>query len=290
MDSLRRAISDARDGAGTGIRHAKAIWAKLSTVQRVAVVAGVLVLGITAMLILIYHAALLAMLVRFSDWWRELKYGGILLFTLLLIVAFPPLIGYSTLASLAGMVYGFPGGWPILAGGTVIGSFLSFLTFRYLLHDRAMRLASTSTKFAALTRTLEQSKFTLLWLIRLCPLPYSLSNGAISSIPSVKPWPFLVATACTTPKLLIHVFVGDRLTKMGTEKDTASKIVDALSILLASLAGFATTYIIYTRTMALAQKMDTEDYAELESTFDQEFELSSDSDAEPLDDDVCQDK
>lgn len=282
MDAIKNGVAEARATAQTGLKHARAVWARMDHRHRIALVAATVAANVLIILALVYHAKLLALLVEFSQWWRSLRFGWLILFMLLVMVAFPPLIGYSALSNLAGMAYGFPGGWPLLASGTVIGSFISFLAFRYLLRDRAQRLASTSTKFAALTHTLEQSTFTLLWLIRLCPLPYSLSNGALASIPSVKPWAFLVATACTTPKLFIHVFVGDRLARMGTEKDTASKIVDLISILLASFAGIATTYIIYTRTMALARAMDAQDYTELDMELDRDFDVSDDSDAVSL--------
>ncbi|ANB15772.1 Tvp38p [Sugiyamaella lignohabitans] len=158
------------------------------------------------------------------------------------------------------------------------------MTFRYLLSDRAKRLATTNVKFAALSRTLEQDKFTLLWMIRLCPLPYSLSNGALSSIPSVTVWRFFFATALTSPKLLMHIFIGDRIARLGTEKDTATKIIDIISIAITVVIGTLTAYLIYNRTMDRASLMEAQiDYARIEEGFDaiiDEFEMSSDEDEE----------
>lgn len=44
----------------------------------------------------------------------------------------------------------------------------------------------------------------------LCPFPFPYSNAFFASIESVTLFQFIVATLCTTPKLLLHVWVGQR--------------------------------------------------------------------------------
>jgi uncharacterized membrane protein YdjX (TVP38/TMEM64 family) len=262
-------------------RDAWRLYQSLHVVKRAMVALGAATMAIVGILFLIFHDEFFKLLVAFSVRWKEMPGGGILLFCLILLISFPPLIGYSALSSLVGMIYGFPWGWPFLCAATLLGSLMSFLVFRYLLAGYAKRLATTNTKFAALTKTMEQDRFELLWMIRLCPLPYSLSNGALSSIPSVTPSRFFLATALTSPKLLIHIFIGDRLARLGTEKDTTTKIIDIISIGIAVVVGTLTAYIIYNRTMQRAQVMEAvAEYAELEEGVD-EFELSSeDEDSE----------
>lgn len=223
-------------------------------------------------LFLVFHEKIFQLLVEFAHAWKQLRAGPYIMFLLITVISFPPLIGYSTLGSLCGMMYGFPGGWPLLTAGTLFGSTVSFLTFRYLLSGFAARLAQSNRKFAALTKTMERDNFTLLWMIRLCPLPYSLSNGALASIPSVTPKAFVLATAVTSPKLLIHVFIGDRIARLGTEKDTATKIVDVLSILIAGVFAAATAYTIYMRTVERAEHLDGHGYDNLELGHEEEEE------------------
>lgn len=222
--------------------------------------AGIFVLAVVgglATFVLSYKDAVLSFLYSFSKTWKEMPGGYVLLFFLVVLVAFPPLIGYSALSTMVGMVFGFPWGWPFLAAGTIVGSSLSFLTFRYFLEDRARQLAHSSSKFEALAKAMDRhDSFTLLWMIRLCPLPYSLSNGALASIHTVKFSKFALATAIITPKLLVHVFVGDRLVRLGSEKDTASRVVDGVSIVIAGLASTGTAWMIYKRTRVVTEEYE----------------------------------
>lgn len=242
-----------------------------SRARRIAVLAalGVIVLtfiGFFAMLVFSYKDYASALLYDFSKKWREMPGGYALLFFLIVLVAFPPLIGYSALSTMVGMLFGFPWGWPFIAAATVLGSSLSFLTFRYFLEDRARQLAHASSRFEALAKAMDRhDSFTLLWMIRLCPLPYSLSNAALASIHTVKFSKFALATAIITPKLLVHVFVGDRLVRIGAEKDTTSKVVDGVSIVIAGLASTGTAWLIYKRTRAV-----TEEYERIDEETDAE--------------------
>lgn len=258
----------------------------LSIIKRILLLLVGTTFLVAGILFIIFHEKVFELLVAFAESWKELKGGPYIMFLLITIISFPPLIGYSTLGSLCGMMYGFPGGWPLLTAGTLFGSTLSFLVFRYFFSDFATKLAQSNRKFAALTKTMEQDNFTLLWMIRLCPLPYSLSNGALASIPSVSATGFFLATLVTSPKLFIHVFIGDRIARLGTEKDTATKIVDVFSILLAVIFAAATAYTIYIRTIERAEHLDSIDYDNLEMGADE----MDDEDDDLIDDDLLRDQ
>ncbi|CAN6594845.1 golgi apparatus membrane protein Tvp38p [Trichomonascus vanleenenianus] len=277
-------FESSRDTAMEYVEHGRRTYSELAAWKKGLVLAGLAVLGTMGILFIIFHDKFFELMVEFAKKWKEMPGGGVLMFSMIILISFPPLIGYSALSSLVGMMYGFPWGWPFLASATLVGSTLSFLTFRYFLSDYAKRLASRNVKFAALSSTLEQDKFTLLWMIRLCPLPYSLSNGALSTIPSVSVGSFFLATALTSPKLLMHIFVGDRIARLGKEKDTAAKIVDIVSIVVASVIGTLTAYIIYNRTMERARQLEllNEDgyYAELSDQENDGFELSDEAGSE----------
>lgn len=97
---------------------------------------------------------------------------------------------------------------------------------------------------------LKHDGLKLLVMIRLCPLPYSISNGAISTFPTVQPLMFAAATAAATPKLLIAIFIGSRLAviaKSGEKMDTGTKIINWAGIIFGVLLGAFTGWFIYTK-------------------------------------------
>lgn len=284
QSGLKRVYNDIQIAAQTVASRAWSFYFGLSIPKRI--ILAILGMGFcgVAVMFLVFRERILELLVAFAEAWKSMKGGPYLMFFLITVISFPPLIGYSTLATLCGMMYGFPGGWPLLACGTLFGSTCSFLTFRYLLSGFATRLAQSNKKFAALAKTLENDSFVLLAMIRLCPLPYSLSNGALASIPTVSAKSFFLTTLATSPKLFIHVFVGDRLVKLGHEKDTATKIVDLISIALAGGFSVATAYTIYVRTIERAEGLDSASYENLElgSDGEDDLDLDIDSDNEEL--------
>lgn len=105
-------------------------------------------------------------------------------------------------------------------------------------------------RFEALSLVLKHDGLKLLIMIRLCPLPYSISNGAISTFPTVEPLMFAIATAAATPRLLIAVFIGSRLAviaKSGGKMDNGTKVVNWASIILGVTLGGLTGWLIYKR-------------------------------------------
>lgn len=102
------------------------------------------------------------------------------------------------------------------------------------------------TRFAALSLTLKHDGLKLLCMIRLCPLPYSLCNGAISTFPTVRPHTYALATAIITPKLLVATFIGNRLRVLnGDEMSAGAKAVNLISILVSITVSIFTAWYIY---------------------------------------------
>lgn len=144
----------------------------------------------------------------------------------------------------------------------MLGSTASFLVSRTILKSYVTRLTANDKRFAALALTLKHDGIKLLMMIRLCPLPYSLSNGAISTIPTVQ-WPqFMAATAAASPKLFLHVFVGSQLGRIAdgqNKMDAKTKAISYLSIAIGLFAGIATGWIMYTKTKARARELEAEE-------------------------------
>lgn len=125
---------------------------------------------------------------------------------------------------------------------------------RTILSQYVHRLVEQDTRFAALTLVLKRDGLKLLCMIRLCPLPYSISNGAISTFETVTPSTFALATAIVTPKLMIHVFIGSRLAviaRSGEKMDAMTKLVNWLSIIVGVIVGGLTALFIYKRCQSL---------------------------------------
>lgn len=111
---------------------------------------------------------------------------------------------------------------------------------------------------------LKHDGLKLLVMIRLCPLPYSISNGAISTFPTVQPLVFALATLAATPKLLIVIFVGSRLAviaESGEKMDIATKLVNWGSIIFGISLGILTGYVIYNRTLTRSRELEAQERA-----------------------------
>ncbi|KAI5963121.1 TVP38 [Candida pseudojiufengensis] len=247
---------------------------------------GFIILVILGTLFIIFHSYFIRILISISNEWHDLKYGNLIIFSLIFIVGFPPLIGFSALSFLTGMIYGFPQGWPILASAAVAGSTASFLIFRYFLNNQANKLMAYNENFKAFAEILnEDNSLLLLILIRLCPLPYSLSNGALAAIPNLPITTYVLATIITSPKLLIHLFVGAKLKDLGdNESSTTSKIVDIISIIITGSAATLVTYIIYNKMQiklaSFRQRGFVNDDVLVFGNFDDDLEMGSHNEIE----------
>ncbi|KAK3179000.1 hypothetical protein OEA41_001139 [Lepraria neglecta] len=226
-------------------------------------VAGVITI-VLAILFLVFSEKIFAWMEPVAEKWKNLRGGWLILWAMTFTTAFPPVIGYSTCLTLAGFVYGFPMGWPIVASATIVGSTCSFIVSRTLLSNFVGRLVANDRRFEALSLVLKHDGLKLLVMIRLCPLPYSISNGAISTFPTVQPLMFAAATAAATPKLLIAIFIGSRLAviaKSGEKMDTGTKIINWAGIIFGVLLGVFTGWFIYKRTLARSRQIEAEERA-----------------------------
>ena len=134
---------------------------------------------------------------------------------------------------------------------------------RTILSSYVHRLVGQDKRFEALALTLKHDGLQILCMIRFCPLPYSLSNAAMSTFPTVNPLSFALATAIASPKLLIHVFIGSRLAVIaeseGGKMDAGTKAINYISIIVGGVLGVAVGWIIYQRTIARARELEIEE-------------------------------
>ena len=83
---------------------------KLSYTQRILAIVAFVGLVVFGILFLVYNEKIFAWFEPLAEKWRDLRGGWLILWAMIFIVAFPPLIGYSTCLTISGFVFGFPGG------------------------------------------------------------------------------------------------------------------------------------------------------------------------------------
>ncbi|KAL2820243.1 hypothetical protein BDW59DRAFT_118007 [Aspergillus cavernicola] len=234
-------------------------WRKMTFWQKVGAVLAVIFSNILGFGFLYITGRVFHWLGPVAEKW---EHSGLVLFLMWLcvfFVSFPPLVGWSTLGTVAGYVFGVWKGWLLFASATVIGSTCSFIASRTILSKFVHRLVERDKRFAALALTLKYDGLKLLCMIRLCPLPYSICNGAISTFPTVQPWMYGAATALVSPKLLVPAFIGSRLRVLYEENEEmslGSKLVNIISIVISIAVGIFTGFYIYRRTLARAKELE----------------------------------
>ncbi|PSR80821.1 hypothetical protein BD289DRAFT_440124 [Coniella lustricola] len=256
------ALRSALTAAQNLYNHASDLYASLSRTQQLLVLAASLVLFALTITVLIFSHRLFRLLEPIAVSWRALPGGWLIIWSLTFLVAFPPLIGYSTACTVAGFVYGFPLGWPIVASATVAGSAAAFVASRTVFSGYVDRLVGSDTRFVALGQVLRHDGLGVLVLVRFCPLPYSLSNGFLATVPSIQTASFALATACASPKLLVHVFIGSRLALLAGDDAGMSfgnKLLNYASMLIGATVGVSVGWFIYQRTMARAAELAREE-------------------------------
>ena len=249
-------------------RRVLTIYNRLSVLQRVLAAIILVVLGISGLLFLIFNEKIFGWLEPLAEKWKHTTGGWVILWAITFVAAFPPLIGYSTCATTAGFIYGVGEGWLILASATVAGSFCSFLVSRTILRRYVERMVAKDTRFAALALVLKHEGLKLLVMIRFCPLPYSFSNGALSTIPTVDARMYALATAIITPKLFIHVFIGSRLAEIarhGGQMSAGTKAINYISIAVGAIIGTTVGLYIYRKTLARARELEEEEAQNIRS-------------------------
>jgi uncharacterized membrane protein YdjX (TVP38/TMEM64 family) len=243
-------------------RRVLSTFKKLTLLQRILVVCVLITCVVLGVLFLVYSERIFGALAPAAKKWRDVSGGWAILWALTFICAFPPIIGYSTAVTVCGFVYGFPNGWFIAATATVIGSLASFVASRTVLSKYVHRLVGGDKRFEALALTLKHDGLKILCMIRFCPLPYSLSNAAMSTFPTVHPVSFALATLVASPKLMIHVFIGSRLgdiAERGGTMDMSTRIINYCSIIFGVTLGATVGWIIFRKTMARARELEIEE-------------------------------
>jgi hypothetical protein len=105
--SLRRRLVDTYHKIN---RRVSDQYNNLSPLHKLLFIVGGLGAFVLGILFLVYNERIFASLQPVAKKWRDIPAGWLILWALIFVVSFPPLIGYSSLLTIAGFVYGFPNG------------------------------------------------------------------------------------------------------------------------------------------------------------------------------------
>ncbi|ODV60435.1 Tvp38p ASCRUDRAFT_18959, partial [Ascoidea rubescens DSM 1968] len=203
----------------------------------------------TISLMLIYHKKLFNDLIELSDFLESYDHTSLIIWFAMFFVSFPPMIGYTALSTLTGILFGL-NGWFLIASSSVLGSTVAFIIYKFCFKNYSLYLSQKNVLFNALSQVFleEKRKILLLALIKISPFPYSLLNGALASIQNITVLQFFLASAITTPKLVFHLFIGLKLKNIGSDEDNSSKFLDLLAIIIAISSFSLLISIVYTKT------------------------------------------
>ena len=196
-------------------------------------------------------------LVLFANRVRGEKYGGLILLVLIVIAAFPPMFGVYGYCVITGLLYGMTlKSWLIVTSGTVIGSIISFLSWRCLLSRRAEKWRESSRLFSAFSTVLaeDKHKFLLLCLLQLFPRPYSIANAMFATIPKLDVYSFLFSVILTSPRYLMMVYAGSQIENLKEHMSEPPSIVDLIIIFASYAIPLTTAYLVYKKIKRVLAK------------------------------------
>ncbi|KDN43102.1 hypothetical protein K437DRAFT_154888 [Tilletiaria anomala UBC 951] len=224
--------------------------------------------GTTLAAILIGPGRIFQSVVLISQWLSAQPHGRLLVLGLIILCSFPPMVGYSNSITLCGLAFGSkasksassPEGHSIWEGfalavtGAMLGSSLAFmglrLGMRAFRRSRWIRYVKESRQWVAMGKAVEERGFTMILLIRCSPFPFVYSNLFFATLDAVTFPRFFLATLLSTPRLLLHVYIGSVMYELFDEAERAAmpthvKELDALSITLGIAVGAGTGWWLW---------------------------------------------
>lgn len=168
-------------------------------------------LGLAALAGLVAAYALLPVdewIEMFRAWIEGLGPVGWFVFMAVYAIAVFALVPGSFLTLAAGVAFGL-WGFPLVAGGAIMGAALAFLAGRYLVRDRVRAAISERPRLRAIDTAIGEEGWKIVALMRLSPLvPFSLQNWVFGAT-SVGFLPYFLATSFgILPGTLLYVWIG----------------------------------------------------------------------------------
>lgn len=221
---------------------------------------------------------------KLAIWFGSQPFGAALIVALVIIVSFPPFIGYGTSITLCGLGWGVHAdatsehaelngnllqSWLLASTACLLGATVSFTVLRFLIVHHSKRVSWISNtlndpKYVALSTAVRHRGLSMAILIRFCPFPFAYSNLFFASlVDAVSFKHFFVATALITPKLFLHVWLGTRMFQLmdrdqRAQLDGWAKALNVIYILVGSAIGVATGWLVWSETTKVLQVIERE--------------------------------
>ncbi|SPO21719.1 uncharacterized protein UTRI_01202_B [Ustilago trichophora] len=238
---------------------------------------------------------------KLAIWFGTQPFGAALLVALVVVVSFPPLVGYGTSITLCGLGWGVHAeatsshpelngnllqAWLLASTACLLGATVSFSVLRFLIIHHSKRVSWISStlndpKYVALSTAVRRRGLSMAILIRFCPFPFAYSNLFFASlVDAVSFKHFLTATALITPKLFLHVWLGTRMFQLMDREERAhldgwAKVLNVVYIGVGSAIGVATGWIVWKETKKVLEAIEREQQQQLAEAHRQDSGSSS---------------
>ena len=151
---------------------------------------------------------------QLRGWIDSLGNLGLLVYTLIYIIAVVAAIPGSPITVLAGALFGSVLGVIVVSIGSTIGAGLAFLVGRYFARDAVARWLKDKEKFKKLDRLTEEHGSIIVAITRLVPVfPFNVLNYGYG-LTRVKFWTYVFwSWLCMLPGTILYVVGADAVTK-----------------------------------------------------------------------------
>jgi uncharacterized membrane protein YdjX (TVP38/TMEM64 family) len=145
----------------------------------------------------------------FNEWVGALGPWGIVIFTVVYVIATIFLVPGSALTVGAGFAFGLGWGFLAVSLGSTTGAALAFLIARFVAREKITSIARKNENFRRIDAAIGEQGAKLVFLLRLSPLiPFNLSNY-FYGLTAVKFWPYVLASWIgMLPGTLLYVYLG----------------------------------------------------------------------------------
>lgn len=147
------------------------------------------------------------------EWVHQTGALGIIIYSLVYVLATLLLLPGSLLTVGAGFLYGPLGGTALVSPVSVVAAVLAFLLGRYVARNWAARGIAMNPKFAAVDAAVAQSGLKIVILLRLSPiLPFNFLNYALGLTSVRLPDYVLGSFIGMLPGTFLYVYLGSLVT------------------------------------------------------------------------------
>ncbi|KAI8051060.1 uncharacterized protein B0P05DRAFT_562803 [Gilbertella persicaria] len=146
---------------------------------------------------------------------KSMPYGWLVMGSITALTSIPPIFGFTFSVLLNGFIYGFPLGCYPSTLGAFLGSLWTLLLMRqsHLLSWLSLS-PNHQEKFEAVEQAIGLGGFKMVLLIRLCPIPWQVSNLVLSLCSTVSWQYYIIAAFIACFKYNWEVWVGSQLANL----------------------------------------------------------------------------